>query len=96
VGDGEVKVTERPTERYATLIVAATLGFAMGYMWVALGFPGDSVGAILVGTFFGVSWVAIAAALDVTLGHFLSYIFYGGAWMRFPRGQHGGRSGVRR
>lgn len=83
-----MNVTEPPARPYAAMAVGGTIGFAMGYLFVSWGFPDDSVSAVLVGAFFALSWAAIAAAVNARLGELLSYLFYGGVWLRR-------RSGVR-
>jgi hypothetical protein len=58
----------------------------MGFLYVSLRFPDDFVTAVLVGVVFALSWGAIAAAVDARLGELLSYLFYGGVWLRRRRG----------
>ena len=76
---------ERSSEPWSAS-VAAALGFVMGFWYVSGIFPDDFVTAVLVGLFFGLSWGAIAAAVDFRLGELLSYLFYGAVWLHRRRG----------
>ncbi len=70
-------MAEQVRRPYMALAVSGAVGFGMGYLFVSLFFPADSLAVVLVGAFFGLTWAGVAFGLQMRSGEFLSFVFLG-------------------